>query len=141
MHTLHANFGSSAETHLLCIRHAVEVFLFLQHLGRHSCFRMRLSIQLMQDEPEPDLDSQVQLLRDFPQQQLPEIFVLNRPASLEVAQPFCCQISIQFVMPSTRYSESEAIVIWLQPSSCHWRHCSAAMAARRLARLLSWGYS
>jgi hypothetical protein len=33
------------------------------------------------------------------------------PASFEVSQPFCCQISIQFVMPSTRYSESEAIVI------------------------------
>jgi hypothetical protein len=50
MHTLHANFRSSAETHLLSIRHAVEVFLFLQHFSRHSGFRMRLRIQLMQND-------------------------------------------------------------------------------------------
>jgi hypothetical protein len=78
MHTLHANFRSSAETHLLGIRHAVEMFLFLQHLSRHFCFRMRFSIQLMQNEPNPNLDSQVQLLRDFSQQQLPQIFVHDR---------------------------------------------------------------
>jgi hypothetical protein len=84
MHALYANFRSSAETHLLSIRHAIEVFLFLQHLSRHSCFRMRFSIQLMQNEPEPDLDSQVQLLREFPQQQLPQIFVLNRIAVVQI---------------------------------------------------------
>jgi hypothetical protein len=45
---------------------------------------MRFSIQLMQNEPEPDLDSQVQLLRDFPQQQLPQIFVLHGVAIVQV---------------------------------------------------------
>jgi hypothetical protein len=84
MNTLQANFRSPAETHLLSIRHAVKVLLFLQHLSRHSRFRMRLSIQLVQDEPEPDLDSQVQLLGDFPQQQLPQILVLDRITFVQI---------------------------------------------------------
>jgi hypothetical protein len=45
---------------------------------------MRLSIQLVQDEPEPDLDSQVQLLGDFPQQQLPQILVLDRITFVQI---------------------------------------------------------
>jgi len=44
-----------SKSYLSGIQHATEEFLLFQHLSSHACLRMRLRVQLMQNEPEPDL--------------------------------------------------------------------------------------
>ena len=47
---------------------------------------MRLGVQLVQNEPEPDLQPQARQLQDLSQQQLPQVSVRNRIAIVAVSR-------------------------------------------------------
>lgn len=55
-----------SKSYLPSIRHATEMFLLFQHLSSHACLCMRLGVQLMQNEPEPDFQPHTRQLQDLP---------------------------------------------------------------------------
>lgn len=75
-----------SRSHFSRIRHATEELLLFQHFSSHTGLHMRLSVQLMQNEPEPDFQPHARQLQDLPQQQLPQVSVRNRVAIVAVSR-------------------------------------------------------